>query len=81
MLINLACIWFRGRFTGRMRGFFLVSIGALAVFVSKMGFGWENAAVFGVALTLAGSLLSAHGAKMAVPLRHVFGKDLERGRF
>ena len=63
MLINLASVWLRGRSTGRMSGFYLVSAGALAVVVSKMWLGWENAAVWGVALTLAGSLLSALSAK------------------
>lgn len=59
MLINLASVWLRGRSTGRMSGFYLVSAGALAIVVSKMKLGWENVAIFGVALTLAGSLLSA----------------------
>ena len=59
MLINLASVWRRGRLTGRMSGFYLVSAGALAIVVSKMTLGWENAADWGVALTLAGSLLSA----------------------
>ena len=59
MLINLASVWLGGRSTGRMSGFYLVSAGALAIVVSEMGMGWENAAVLGVTLTLAGSLLSA----------------------
>jgi protein SCO1/2 len=63
MLINLASVWLRGRSTGRMSGFYLVSAGALAIVASKMGIGWEKAAVLGVVLTLAGSLLSALGAK------------------
>ena len=45
-----------------MSGFYLVSAGALAIVVSKMTLGWENAADWGVALTLAGSLLSALSA-------------------
>jgi protein SCO1/2 len=69
MLINLGSIWLRGRSTGRMRGFYLVSAGALAIVVSKMGLGWENAATWGVALTLAGSLLSAMNAERR-PLAH-----------
>lgn len=63
ILINLASVWLRGRLTDRMSGFYLVSAGALAIVVSKMGLGWENAAVWGVASTLAGSLLSALSAK------------------
>ncbi|HKR00531.1 MAG TPA: SCO family protein [Pyrinomonadaceae bacterium] len=59
MLINLASVWLRGRSTGRMSGFYLVSAGALVILASKVGPGWESAAVWGVALTLAGSLLSA----------------------
>ncbi|MGH8468076.1 MAG: SCO family protein [Gammaproteobacteria bacterium] len=45
MLINLASAWLRGRLTGRMSGFYLVSAGALAIVALKMGLGWENAAV------------------------------------
>lgn len=63
MLINIASVWLRGRSTGRMSGFYLVSAGALAIVVLKMGLGWEKAAVWGVALTLAGSLLSALSAR------------------
>lgn len=59
MLINLASVWLRGRSTGRMYGFYLVSAGALAILVSKIGPDWERTAVWGVALTLAGSLASA----------------------
>jgi protein SCO1/2 len=62
MLINLASVWLRGRLTGRMSGFYLVSAGALAIVVSRTRFSWENAALWGVALTLAGSLLSALSA-------------------
>ncbi len=65
MLINLASVWLRGRSTGRMSGFYLVSAGALAIVLLNMGLGWENAAVWGVALTLAGSLMSALGGKNA----------------
>jgi protein SCO1 len=67
MLINLASVWLRGRSTGRMSGFYLVSAGALAILVSKLGPGWENAAAVGVALTLAGSLLSALSARNSRP--------------
>lgn len=62
MLINLGSVWLRGRATGRMSGFYLVAAGALAIVASKMSLGWENAAVWGVALTLAGSLFSALSA-------------------
>ncbi len=63
MLINLGSVWLRGRSTGRMGGFYLAAAGALAIVVSKLGPSWENAAVWGVALTLAGSLLSALNAR------------------
>ena len=63
MLINLASVWLRGRSTGRMSGFYLVSAGALSIILSKSGLGWENLAVWGVALTLAGSMLSALSAR------------------
>lgn len=59
MLINVGSLWLRGRATGRMGGFYLVSAGALTILLSKTGPGWEGASLWGVALTLAGSLLSA----------------------
>lgn len=59
MLINLASVWLRGRSTGRMTGFYLASAGALAIALSKIGGGWEKAAIPGVVLTVAGSMLSA----------------------
>ena len=63
MLINLASVWLRSRSTGLMYGFYLASAGALAIIVSKIGASWEGIAVAGVALTLAGSLLSAMSDK------------------
>jgi Uncharacterized protein SCO1/SenC/PrrC, involved in biogenesis of respiratory and photosynthetic systems len=59
MLINLISVWLRGRTTGRMGGFYLVSAGTLTILLSKMGLVWEDISVWGVALTLAGSMLSA----------------------
>jgi protein SCO1/2 len=58
MLMNLAAIWLRARATGRLSGLYLASTGALAIVASKVTPGWEQAAVWGVALTLAGSLSS-----------------------
>lgn len=58
-----------------MSGFYLVSAGALVIVVSKMRLSWENAAVWGVALTLAGSLLSAlSAAKGRSPLAELMGR-------
>jgi len=62
VLINLASVWLRGRVTGKMSGFYLVSAGALVIVASKIGLGWEKVALWGVVLTLAGSLLSAFNA-------------------
>jgi protein SCO1 len=59
MLINLTSVWFRARATGRKIGFYLASLGALAIVVSKMRNGWEGLALVGIILTLAGSMLSA----------------------
>lgn len=58
MLVNLGSMWMRGRATGRMAPFWLASSGALAIAAAKLGFPWQSAALAGVALTLAGSLLS-----------------------
>ncbi len=75
MLINVASVWLRGRATGRLAGFYLVSAGALAIVVSKMEVGWEKAAVLGVALTLAGSLFSAlRATNSRSPIERVLGQ-------
>jgi protein SCO1/2 len=82
MLINLGSLWLRGRATGRMRGFYLAGAGALAIVVSRLGPGWENAAVWGVVLTLAGSLLSAlspWNRRLAAPGRPSPGRIAVRG--
>jgi protein SCO1/2 len=62
VLINVASVWLRGRVTGKMSGFCLVSTGALAIIASKIGPGWEKVALCGVGLTMAGSILSAFSA-------------------
>src|SRR5258707_1210163 len=75
MVINVASVWLRGRATGRMAGFYLVSAGALAIVVSKTGIGWEKAAVWGVGLTLAGSLLSAlRATNSRSPIERLLGQ-------
>jgi protein SCO1/2 len=81
MLINIASVWLRGRSTGRMSGFYLVSAGALAIVVLKMGLGWEKAAVWGVALTLAGSLLSALSARSGRRLFNGLPGQIRRRQF
>lgn len=62
MLVNLASVWVRARATGRMTGFCLVSAGALAILISKISPSLEEGVAWGLALTLAGSFLSALGA-------------------
>jgi protein SCO1/2 len=62
MLVNLACVWWRGRSNGRMSGSSLVAAGALTIVVSKIDPAWANLAVWGVASTLTGSLWSVLGA-------------------
>jgi protein SCO1/2 len=70
MLINLASVWIRGRSTGRMSPFYLVSLGALAIVMSKRGLGLERLAVWGVAFTFGGSMWSAlSAAKGRSPVR------------
>lgn len=63
MLINLASVWVRSRTTGRMSPVYLVGAGALAILISRQGPAFEKAAVWGVALTFAGSMLSALSAR------------------
>ena len=59
MLVNLASVWLKGLSTGRMGGFYLVGAGTLVITVSRSGLGLENAGLLGVALILAGLLVSA----------------------
>ncbi len=66
MAINVATAWLQARSTGRMLGFFLVCAGAAAIVVSKLEIGGESVATWGVALTFAGSLLTALRAKHPV---------------
>jgi protein SCO1/2 len=63
ILINLASVWLRARATGRMISFYLASAGAILIIVSKFGSSWRSAALWGVAFTFAGSILSALGSR------------------
>ena len=58
MLVNLGSMWLRGRATGRMAPFWLGAAGALLIGAARFGLPLEGTALVGVALTLAGSLLS-----------------------
>jgi len=58
MLINVATVWLRRGSTRGITAFCLVSAGTAAVVMSRLMLGWERAAVWGVALTFAGSLLN-----------------------
>jgi protein SCO1/2 len=59
MLINIVSVWLRARVTRQRWGLYLVSAGALIIIVARMGFSWEKAAIPGVLLTFAGSVVSA----------------------
>jgi len=82
MLINVFSVWWRARVTRQRWGLYLVSAGAVIIIVAKMGFGWEKAAIPGVLLTLAGSLVSAlssrAGRKNSIALFHGLSKAFER---
>jgi len=70
MLINLGSVWLRARATGRMLGFYLVSLGAAAIIVSKFRESWAPLAFVGILLTLSGSMLSAvTGRKVSSVMR------------
>jgi protein SCO1 len=58
ILINLSSVWFRARATRRMGGFYLVCAGTLATVLAKTMVGWQNLAIWAVALTFSGSLWS-----------------------
>jgi protein SCO1/2 len=81
MLINLASVWARGRATGRRSAFYLVSAGALAILISRRGPAFEKAAVWGVALTFGGSLLSALNSRNHRSLTKEFLAKNWRERF
>ena len=68
VLINLVTVWLRSRATGRLSGLYLVGAGALAILASKTTLAWDSAAACGVALTLAGSVMSALGAANRAPI-------------
>jgi len=82
MIINVVSVWLRARATRQRWGLYLVSAGALIIIVAKMGFGWEKAAIPGILLTLAGSLLSALSSrasrKNSIALFHGLSKPFER---
>ena len=58
LLSNLTSVWFRGRATGRMIPFYLVTAGALTIIASKILAAPVAAGFIGVFLTLAGSIWS-----------------------
>jgi len=58
LLLNMTSVWIRARSTGRMMPFYLVTAGVLAVIISNVFHGLAMAAVFGILLTLTGSLWS-----------------------
>lgn len=74
VLVNLASVWRRGRSTRRMTGFYLASAGAMAVVATQFDLAAPQAALFGVALTLAGSVVSAWSAAEAVRLSRGAGR-------
>jgi protein SCO1/2 len=65
MFINLATVWFRRRSTAGTIALWLVATGAGAILVFQLAFSWKSAAICGLLLTMAGSLLSALGARTA----------------
>jgi len=58
LLLNMTSVWFRARSTGRLMPFYLVTAGALAIIMSKVFNGLSVVAIFGIILTLSGSLWS-----------------------
>jgi protein SCO1/2 len=64
---NVVSVWLRARTSARFAGFYLVAAGACAIFASNLGMGGEVLAMFGVAATLTGSLLSAANLKRRSP--------------
>lgn len=69
MLINIVSVWFRGRATRRMSGFYLVCAGVVTIILGKAA-AWDQAAVAGVLLTVTGSLWSAVDRRKAMFYLH-----------
>ena len=65
MLVNLVTVWLRRRSIAGMTAFGLVTAGTLALLIFQLAMGWERVALWGVALTMAGSLLSVLTSKPA----------------
>lgn len=63
MLVNLGSLWLRARATGRVSGFYVSCAGAGLIVASTMFAGWDTLPVWGVALTIAGALISAINGK------------------
>jgi protein SCO1/2 len=59
MLINLISVGLRAWATRRMSGFYLVCTGSMAIILSKIVVSWSDVAIWGVGLTLAGTLWNA----------------------
>jgi protein SCO1 len=70
MLMNLATVWLRRRSTAGMMALCMVAAGMLAIVIFQFAFGWESAAIWGVLLTMTGSLLSAVVTKRPASLRN-----------
>jgi protein SCO1 len=66
MIVNILTVWMRSRATGRMSGRNLVVLGAVAIVMSNTNANVDHLGAAGVALTLAGSLLSTLGGPGAV---------------
>jgi protein SCO1 len=65
MLLNLASVWWRSRWTGQLAGFYLASAGALAIVLTKTNVALGLSPIWGVGLTLVGSVLSTWSTKHA----------------
>jgi protein SCO1/2 len=66
LIVNLASVWLRGRQTGRFVAFYLVAAGAFALIALRLVLGWEPAGICGIALTFAGSALTAFEHRIAI---------------
>ena len=69
MLINLVSVWLRGRATANLTGFYLVALGAGLIVLARSYPQASELAIWGVMVTLIGSVVSALVRSSAVAVR------------
>ena len=80
MLINIVSVWLRARATRRMIGFYLVSVGSVAIVLSKLVSSWNNVSIWGVVLALVGVFWNAFDKRHLRFLSHLWMRASSKSR-